>query len=421
MGKPLTARAIEQAKPSAAAREIPDGMLPGLYLVVYPSGKKGWAVRYRHNGKPRKLTLEPYPVLELAAAREKARDAILLAKRGGDPAGDKKLAKAAARRGDGADRDLFCNVVADFVKRHASKNRSGPETERLFEREVLPRWADRRIQEITKRDVIELLDGIVDSGRGTTANRTLAAVRKLFNWTLERDILAASPCAGVKPPAAETSRERVLSDDEIRWLWKACDAIGYPFGPLVKLLLVTAQREEEVGRATYAELSLSGPEPSWLIPAARAKNGREQLVPLSPLAVQIIGGLRRIASKPGYLFTTTGDTPVSGYSRAKRILDREMARIAEEEAGEPVEIPSWTFHDLRRTAATGLQRLGQPIHVVEAILNHKSGTVRGVAAIYSRYAYGPEKAAALTAWARFLESLLSDAPASNVVDLRVSA
>lgn len=419
MAKALTAAVIEQAKPGATAREIPDGKMTGLYLVVYPSGKKGWAVRYRHAGKPRKLTLEPYPLLELAAARQRARDALLEVAKGTDPAAEKKATKTAGR--ESVDRDLFKNITADFIKRHASKNRTAGETERLIGREVIPAWGERRVQDIAKRDVIDLLDRIIDRGRGTTANRTLAAIRRLFNWCIERDILQVSPCAGVKPPAAEISRDRVLSDDEIRWLWQACDSAGYPFGPLVKLLLVTAQREEEVGALVSRELALAADPPSWTIPAERAKNGREQFVPLSDLAVEIIGSVPRMAGKKGYLFTTTGDRPVSGYSRAKDRLTRDMLALARAEAEErgddpaKVEIPRWTFHDLRRTAATGMQRLGQPIHVVEAILNHKSGTIRGVAAIYGRYAYGEEKGKALAAWARFLEGLTSESTVSNVV------
>jgi integrase len=374
--KALTSKSVEQAKPASVRREIPDGMMRGLYLVIYPSGKKGWAVRYRHKGKPRKLTLDPYPVLALAVARERARDVLLEAGRGRDPAAEKKAAKLASKEASGQDRDLFKNVLADFLKRHASKNRSAAETERLFLREVLPAWGERRIQEIGKRDVNDLLDRIVDRGRGTTANRTLAAIRRLFNWTVERDILSVSPCAGVRPPSPEISRDRILSDDEIRWLWQACEAVAFPFGPLVKLLLVTAQRKEEVGGLTYKELALGHASPHWIIPAARAKNGREQFVPLSNLAVEIINATMRIAGAPGYVFTTTGATRVSGYSRAKRTLDREMLRIARAEAvvgtaSGGVVIPHWTFHDLRRTAASGMARLAQPIHVVEAVLNHK--------------------------------------------------
>lgn len=430
MAKALTARSVEQAKAGVARKEIPDGLLAGLYLVVQPSGAKSWAVRYRHGGKPRKCTLGPFPALELAEARDAARAALRAVAKGEDPSTQKIEAKRAAVAERENDRDLFKNVVAEFIRRHASKNRTGRETERLIDREVMPAWGEKRVQEITKRDVIELLDRIADStGRGggkkgITANRTLAAIRRLFNWCIERDILSASPCAGVKPPAIETSRDRVLSDDEIRWLWQACDSAGHPFGPLIKLLLVTAQREEEVGGLVHGEMALSASPPSWTIPSRRAKNGREQFVPLSGLALDIIADLPRIAGRKGYLFTTTGETPVSGYSRTKDRLTHKMLRIAQAEAEkrgddpDEVAIPHWTLHDLRRTAATGMQRLGQPIEVVEAVLNHKSGKVRGVAAIYGRHSYGAEKQRALEAWARFLEGVVTERLVSNVVALR---
>jgi integrase len=202
------------------------------------------AVRYRHGGKPWKLTLDPYPVLQLPQARERARDALLQVGAGIDPGAAKVAAKRAPE--DDGDRDLIENVAEQFLKRHASKNRTAAESRRTLTKDILPRWSGRRVQDITRREVIDLIDGIVDTGHGTKANRVLALVRKFFNWCVERDILKMSPAAGVKPPSPERSRDRILSDDELRWLWKICDEIGEPFGPLVKLLLVTGQRLEEV-------------------------------------------------------------------------------------------------------------------------------------------------------------------------------
>jgi integrase len=181
---------------------------------------------------------------------------------------------------------------------------------------------------------------------------------------------------------------------------------------------VTAQRREEVTALPWRELTLDGAEASWTIPAARAKNGREQFVPLSELAVDILKSLPRIAGKLGYVFTTTGDAPVSGWSRATLTLQREILRIAREETGRAdLEIPHWTLHDLRRTAATGMQRLGMPIEVVEAVLNHKAGKVRGVAAIYGKHNFKAEKAQALAAWSRALEALVNGKVGGNVVKL----
>jgi integrase len=457
MAKKLTAKAVEQAKPrigeagEAIRTEIPDAGKPGLYLIIQPSGRKSWAVRYRRlsDGKPRKYTLPGFP--SLATAHKLAQSALDAAAEGGDPAAEKIEAKRAAALDDG--RDQFGKVAVDFINRYSRKeNRSWAETARLLGLQPDPnsrgddgkplapekrpliamdgglahekRWGKRRIQEIARRDLIELLDGIVDEGKPYAANRTLAAIRKLFNWCCERDMLTTSPCAGVKPPGAETSRDRILSDDEIRWLWKASEGQGYPFGPLAQLLLLTAQRRDEVAGMMARELDVDKPGAVWIIPRDRAKNDTENLVPLSTAAVEIIEGLPQIAGKPGFVFTTTGESHVTGYSRAKHRLDREMLALARQEAAErgadpeKVTIPRWTLHDLRRTAASGMARLGQPVHVVEAALNHRSGTIRGVAAVYNRYSYADEKRRALEAWGRFIADLVNREPAGNVVALR---
>jgi integrase len=274
------------------------------------------------------------------------------------------------------------------------------------------------VQEISRRDVVELLDSIVDEGRGTTANRLLAAIRKLFNWCIERGVLEPSPCAGIKAPARETSRERVLSDEELPWLWQACCDQGYPFGPLVQLLILTGQCRDE-GLMTLGEASLD--ERLWTIPSGRAKNGIEHVVPLSRAVVETFEALPRIGGPRGFIFTTTGRTSVSGFSCAKALADRRMLEIARAEAGEAeedpdaVEIPHWTLHDLRRTAASGMARLGHPPHVVEAVLNHRSGTIRGVAAVSNRHPYAEEKRRALEACSRCVVELVSWSPADNVV------
>lgn len=421
MAKALTTRTVEQAKPGASRREVPDGLLSGLFLVVQPSGAKSWAVRYRHQGKPRKLTLGGYPLLGLADARAAAAAKLRAVATGADPAADKQAAKRAAAEEEDRDRDLVGNVVATFVERHARKrNRTWKAAAWYFGKHVLPVWGERRIGEITRRDVLELIDGIAERGTGTNANRVLAHVRKLFSWCVERDIIAISPAAGVKAPAPERSRDRVLTDDELRWFWRACEGAGYPFGPLAKVLLLTGQRRGEVAASTWREFDLAGR--IWTIPAARAKNDQEHHVFLADAVVDILASLPRIAGK-GYLFTTTGETPVSGWSRAKAVLDRHMLAAGREEAvergddPEAVEIPEWTLHDLRRTAASGMARLGFPVHVVEAVLNHRSGTIRGVAKVYNRYSYEPERRAALEAWARHVTALVADEPARNVVEL----
>jgi integrase len=296
-----------------------------------------------------------------------------------------------------------------------NRPRTAEETIRILRTKVLPVWEGRKIQDIGRRDVIDLLDRIVDAGTPVAANRTLAALSKLFNWATDRGVIDANPCVRIKAPAAETSRDRVLSDEELRLLWRGCASIGWPFGPFVQLLLLTAQRRDEVAKMRRVELREGGT--LWTIPAERAKNGQAHDVPLSGAAQGVLGSLPRVAGRAGYLISTTGNSGISGYAKAKTRLDTVMLALAKsdaEKSGEDpdgVQIEPWRLHDLRRTAATGMARLGVEPHVVEAVLNHRSGTITGVAKIYNRHSYGPERRAALEAWAAHVEAIVgTEAP-----------
>lgn len=420
MAKVLTVKAVDAAKPADKRVEIPDGGLPGLYLVVQPSGAKSWAVRYRYGGKPKKMGLGRYPVVGLGEAREKAGEALKVLDGGTDPAQAKKAERAAAEE---QDRDTIENVVDLFITRYAKpKNRSWEETDRILRREVLPKWQGRAVGDIRKRDIIELIDGIVDRGAATMANRVFAAVRKMFSWAAERDLIEASPCAGLRPPAPETRRDRVLTEDELVAVWRGADAMGWPFGPMVKLLILTGQRREEVAQARWSEMDLDGAE--WVIPAARAKNNKAHLVPLSDPAVEIIKALPKIApggkagGRPVWLFTTTGETPVSGFARAKKRLDKLTLEALSKDAEEPVEMAPWRLHDIRRTVATGMAGLNVNLPVVERILNHISGSFGGVAGVYQHHQFNDDKRAALDAWASHVLHLVQGAGGDNVVRLR---
>jgi integrase len=274
--------------------------------------------------------------------------------------------------------------------------------------------------------VHDLLDGIIDAGTESRPNRVLANrvfshFHKMCGWAVERGIISTSPVERMKAPAAETSRDRVLSDDELRMVWRATEAIGWPFEGFVKLLVLTAQRRDEVAGMTRSELDLLSK--TWTLPRSRSKNDTEHTVPLSSAASAVIESLPQIRSRQGFMFTTVGERAISGFASAKNGIDARIfkaLRKAAEEAGAPAEEeveapPRWTFHDLRRTAASGMARLGIPIHVVEAVLNHRSGTIRGVSRIYNRYSYEPEKRAALEAWGRYVEGLVRDT--SNVISL----
>jgi len=405
----LTVQAIERLKPDAARRlEIPDATLPGLYFIIQPSGAKSWAVRYRHGGRTRKLTLGAYPALDLVKARTEGRAALQSVSLGQDPIAERKVAVPLPTR------DLIGSVIDSFIERHVkprNRPRTAEETIRILRTKVLPVWDGRKIQDIGRRDVIELLDGIVDAGTPVAANRTLAALSKLFNWATDRGVIDANPCVRIKAPAAETSRDRVLSDDELRLLWRACTTIGWPFGPFVQLLLLTAQRRDEVAKMRRVELREGGT--LWTIPAERAKNGQVHDVPLSAAAQGVLGSLPRVAGRAGYLISTTGNSGISGYAKAKARLDAVMLVLARTDAvaagGDPdsIAIEPWRLHDLRRTASTGMGRLKIEPHVIEAVLNHRSGVIQGVAAIYNRYQYLDEKRAALEAWAARVELLVS--------------
>jgi len=205
MAKALTASSIEKLRPAGARREIPDGLLAGLYLVIQPSGAKSWAVRYRFAGQPRKLTLGSVPAIDLSSARQLARRALITVAEGRDPCQEKKAAK---RSSVARSQDRFDKIADDFIERYAKANTresTWRETERLLRKDVVPAWKGRGIREITRRDVIELLDSKVDAGSPIMANRLLAAVRRLFGWCTERGIIEASPCMGVKAPAANVA------------------------------------------------------------------------------------------------------------------------------------------------------------------------------------------------------------------------
>ena len=366
-----------------------------------------------------------------AAARKAAQAALERVRLGVDPAEEKRIRRDQRR----PEAETFEAVARDYLNQHHKRNSrqsTFSEASRDFEKHAIAAWGKRPIASITRRDVIQLVDRIVQRGAEVQANRTLARLRAFFNWCVGKDILSASPAATLKLPTQEKPRDRVLSDDELRWFLSACDEIGWPFGPYAKLLLLTAQRRDEVACMEWAELDLN--ERVWTIPGARAKNERLHEVQLSREAVEVLRSLPRLGAR--LPFTTDGDKPIAGFSNAKRRLDAAMLKARRTALGLPVEnddyrkaigiaagkplpveIPHWTFHDLRRTAATGMARLNFPPHVVDKILNHASGTIRGVAAVYNRFEYRDERRAALEAWGRFVTALVTETP-TNVVALR---
>lgn len=380
MRKVLTEKLLLSLKPGTKRIEVRDAALPGFGARLFPSGALSFFVTYRYGKQQRRMQLGRYPIVNLDAARTRALEALRHVDQGIDPA------RIVVPRSS-----LVRDVIADFITLYAKrKTRTWKGTEALLGREFAALYGDRDIRQVRRADMIAMLDGLIARDAPTQANRLLAAVRKLFNWCLERDIVEVNPVMGVKPPSIEVTRERVLTDEEITRLVSACGRLGYPFGDLFLMMLLTAQRRGEVSAMRWSEIDLG--ERVWRMPAARTKNGHAHSVPLCDKMIAILSGVPRLHGSE-YVFTTTGRSPVSGWGKTKE----RLSVLAD--------VHDWRLHDLRRTAASGMARLHVAPYVVEKLLNHVSGTISGVAAVYNRYGYDVEKREALERWEAFIDGL----------------
>jgi integrase len=389
----LTAKTVETIKPAPTRQEIPDALLPGLYLIVQPSGARSWAVRYRHNGTPRKHTLGSYPAIDLKTARELGTKVLRTAAEGRDPAGERQVQQA----------NSVGEVVAQFLAKHGQRNyrpKTFKEAERLLRLYVVSRWGSRPIAGVTRTEVRDMLDKLTDD-TPVLANRVHSITRKLFGWAVEKEIIPTSPLTGLKAPAEEKSRERILTDQELRAVWRAAKELG-PYGTMVRLLALTGQRRGEIAGLTWDEVDLD--KKLITLPAARVKNGRTHEVPLSRQAVALIEGLPHHSEQ--YVFSLGGG-PINGFGKDKERIDKACG------------VENWTLHDLRRTAASGMARLGVSLPVIEKCLNHTSGSFAGVAGIYQRHDFAGEKRRALETWGSHVAAVVGDKAAkTKVVHLR---
>lgn len=435
----LSAISVAKAKHDPDRRiEISDVGTPGLRLVIQPSGVKSWAFRYESNGRSAKVTFGPATgtgALSLAEARNEANEARKLLAHGKDPAEHRRAARAAeveridaARREARRKDDLVESVLERFFADHVDGLKSAIEVKRLLNKEVKLAWKGRRIDQIVRADAIKLIDDIKSRGAATTANRTRANARAFFNWCIGKDLRETNPFDRTQPAKPEASRERILDDKEVRLLSLAIERLDWPWRQFFGLALLTGQRREEIAGMRWSELDLGGDEASWVLPSQRTKNGRKHVVPLSPLAVSFLDKTRSACrpegeSKPDFVFTTTGKTSISGFSRAKAKLDVTMLQIAREEAkargdnAEAITVAAWHLHDLRRTVVSGMARLGISVAVAEKVVNHVSGTFRGVVGVYQRHDFLAEKRHALAVWADHVSSLTATGE-TNVVKLR---
>jgi integrase len=418
----LTALGVEAWKPAKDRQEILDR--DGLYFIVQASGVKSWALRYRRktDGRSIKHTIGSYPMLSLKDARSKATELRAEIERGADPHGDKVVARRRATEVDDSFEVVVRRYIADMQRRQKRSwewyarllglapngtpdtlaiIRDGSTDQRGRRRiSLVDRWGARRIGDVTDADIIDALDR-VSAHAPILANRLHAVLSALFGWAKGKRLVASNPCTDLDRPAEEHSRDRVLNDKELRKVWLAAGELGHPYAGIVRLLILTGQRRNEIADLRWSEIDLE--ERALHLPAARTKNARAHDVPLSAQALAIVAGLPRLVDAD-FVFTIKRK-PITGFSRMKEKLDAATG------------VADWTLHDLRRTVASGLQRLGVRLEVTEAVLNHRSGSTAGIVGVYQRHDYAAEKHDALQRWADHVDALVSGKTA-KVVALR---
>jgi integrase len=402
MRKTLTAALVEKTSlPAAGRREINDTIIPQLALRVTANGMKSYVVRTRIGGKQVRLKIGDARGMDLKTAREEASEALRTCRAGVNPREERRLRLLEKEK---ATRLAVPAVVEEFLKRHASKNRTAVETKRIFDRDVIPRWKNKLLSEVTRSDVVAILDAVEDRASPYRANRVLAAIRKMFNWSVSRGLITASPIVRDMARKGEVARDRFLSPVEIRAVWQAADSLDSPFGSVVKMLLLTGQRLGEVREMKWSALDLHN-ERVWTLTPEDTKAKRQHLVPLTQPAVEVIAGQAVLGE---YVFTFSGDLPVGGFSKAKSDIDELSNKFfGVTVAANDTPLPHWRLHDLRRTVATHMEdALGIPPHVVGAVLNHDPKSYKGITATYTRGSMLYERRRALTAWSRFMALVL---------------
>ncbi|MBC7949010.1 MAG: integrase arm-type DNA-binding domain-containing protein [Chitinophagaceae bacterium] len=381
----------------------------GFNIRVTPSGAKTWLYIYTFDEKRKELNLGGYPEVTLETARGKFEEARKLVKNGIDPSAAAEQAKEERRKTPTVD-----DLIAEYIARHAKVfKKSWEEDERLLNKEISPIWGKRKAVEITKRDVILVLESIVDRGSPAMSNQVLKITRKMFNFAIERDILQHTPFFRVKALSPNTRRKRNLTEAEIKTLWASIDhaAMSDVARRALKLVLVTAQRPGEVSGIHPREIDGRW----WTIPAERAKNGEAHRVYLTDTALELIGD----TNGRGYIFPSPHkkkDQPIAAHALPVAVrrnfkwalFDKDRKPLYDKNGKKATvnrfEIEQFTPHDLRRTASTFMGGLGFKDEIIDAVLNHVK---LGVIGIYNRYTYDREKQEALESWERKLLSIIS--------------
>lgn len=365
---------IKNLKPLINRYDVYDANLAGFGLRVSSSGTKSWIVLGRNMERKTRVTLGRYPQMGLAVARQRAM--IVLS----DMAdGEHKRSKTL---------QLFDSGLEDWYEKDQAKNKSFSQVKNAIDLHVRPYLKGFKLANIEKRDIIRIIDRIAEK-TPTQANRVLAFLKRFFNWCISRDLLIISPANGIGKAKTESSRDRVLSASELKSIYQATYKMDYPFGSLFRILILTGQRLNEVAGCSWEEFDLENQK--WELPKDRSKNKISHLVHLSAPVLMEMCELKPVA-KHDLVFTTTGHSSVSGFSRAKKRLD------------DLSEVKLWRLHDIRRTFATiTTEKLEHEPIVVDRILNHVNGSVRGIAAVYQKGQYLNKRKVALDAWAEYVQ------------------
>lgn len=399
----LTDLQVRKFKPQNRRFEVLDQA--GLYVRVAPSGRKTWIFRYFFEGVPRRMQLGVFPGLSLAEAREKHGSALVDVQRGVDP-GEMLQAEKAKRKAAPTVKDL----LDEFWQIELRHKKSGIQTKKLLEKDVLPVWNKRKVSDIKRRDIVILLDRIAERAP-IVRNRVHGALSRIFNFAAERGIIDDSPCTRIRK-LPEKGRSRVLTDDEIKALWNALDLENtdidiYRVSKLaLKMILLTGQRPGEVCGMTWDEID---DQDFWTIPAVRMKNNEPNRVPLCPMALEVLEQAR--------VYSGNGNVFPSSYKPGQAMTRSALTRAISRHWSDMGIEEKFTPHDLRRTLRTRLAEIGVNEIVAERVLGHK---LQGMMAIYNQHPYDSEKRQALSRWESRLREILGlDEPKSKVIPFEV--
>lgn len=378
----LTHRGIEALTAGKWLTDYWDEGLPGFGVRAHHSGRKSFILRYNLRGSKRRMTLGSYPTLSLAEARSRAKEVIGRVSRGEDPQLAKREEKTA---------ETFGELATLYLEVHAKrKKRTWKADQRTLQVDLLPAWKRRKAHNISRRDVGELLDGIVERGAPIMANRVKALISKIYNFGIGRDIVSHNPCTGVPMPAKARQRDRVLSQDELRAVWRAFDSLHPVMGVSFKMRLLTAQRGSEILSMRWEHIDGDW----WTIPGEIAKNGLAHRVPLSPQTQTL---LRELRSRPGHSEWVFESHKKPGHPISA--IQKAAGRISKQAEVEFVP------HDLRRTVASFMTSMEISRLVVSKLLNHVES---GITAVYDRHSYDREKKEALEMWGERLEEIVGN-------------